>query len=67
MADSTLRRTSSLTSGRSFSTRETVLTLTLQSFAISLIVIRRVSFLPNLRDGNISGNVSKLRNYPINI
>ena len=44
-----------------------VLTLTLQSFAISLIVIRRVSFLPNLRDGNISGNVSKLRNYPINI
>ena len=46
---------------------DAVLTLTLQSFAISLIVIRRVSFLPNLRDGNISGNVSKLRNYPINI
>ena len=39
MTSSTRRRFSSLTSGRSLSTRDTVLTLTPQSRAISLMVI----------------------------
>ena len=66
MAESTLRRFSGLTSGRSLSTRDTVLTLTPHCRAISLMVIYRASSpswaIP--QRGNITGNVpDRLRYY----